>query len=308
MIPHPTRNVALDVARGLSIFLIVLSHTSFSYSYLFTFFYVQVFFFLSGIFMKSSDTMENCLYKKVKSLIYPYLFFATISSVAVLMLGRNTIDGIHLYEPDSFDNGPLWFLIALFTLNIVCLFLNELPKCMLFLLGGVIFGTCYCLGLNGIDDYTDITKAGISLPFLFAGNYYLKIEPFFRKYRYVIFLFSISLCALFIWVMPVHIGIRWIELPDNILLYLLASFSGIALILSISYIMEPVSILCRTLSFLGLNSLFILCMHWPIVRMLYDEAHIPNSDIIAFVVGFIMCFVTAGIGVILKKYCSFFFK
>ena len=44
----------------------------------------------------------------------------------------------------------------------------------------VIFGVCYYLGLNGIDDYTDITKAGISLPILLAGNYYLKIEPFFR--------------------------------------------------------------------------------------------------------------------------------
>lgn len=45
----------------------------------------------------------------------------------------------------------------------------------------VIFGVCYYLGLNGIDDYTDITKAGISLPILLAGNYYLKIEPFLEN-------------------------------------------------------------------------------------------------------------------------------
>ena len=50
------------------------------------------------------------------------------------------------------------------------------------------------------------------------------------------------------------------------------------------------------------------CMHWPIIRMLYDKAHISNNNIIAFVVGAIVCFTTAGIGVILKKYCRFFFK
>lgn len=144
------RNISLDIARGLSIVLIVLSHTPFGYSYLFDFFYVQVFFFLSGVFIKSSHTVENSLYKKVKALIYPYLFFAVISSIAVLMLGRNTIDGIHLYDPDSFDNGPLWFLIALFTLNIMFLLLNELPQYVRFCMLWVIFGVCYYLGLNGI--------------------------------------------------------------------------------------------------------------------------------------------------------------
>lgn len=119
---------------------------------------------------------------------------------------------------------------------------------------------------------------------------------------------SILLCALFIWVIPVHIGIRWMKLPDNILLYLLASFSGIAFILSISCIVESILILRKSLSFLGGYSLFILCMHWPIIRMLYDKAHISNNNIIAFVVGAIVCFTTAGIGVILKKYCCFFFK
>lgn len=53
------RNKTLDIARGLSIFLIVLSHTGVSWDFLFDFFYVQVFFFLSGIFLKSNNTFEN---------------------------------------------------------------------------------------------------------------------------------------------------------------------------------------------------------------------------------------------------------
>ena len=39
--------------------------------------------------------------------------------------------------------------------------------------------------------------------------------------------------------------------------------------------------------------------------MLYDKAHISNNDIIAFVVGAIVCFTTAGIGVILKNIVVF---
>ena len=69
------RNKALDIARGICIFLIVLSHSYCSWESWFTFYYVQVFFFLSGIFLTKSHTLEKSLYKKIKSLIFPYLFF-----------------------------------------------------------------------------------------------------------------------------------------------------------------------------------------------------------------------------------------
>lgn len=68
------RNRSLDIARGICIFLIVLSHSYCTWESWFTFYYVQVFFFLSGVFFKSSYTLENALYKKSKGLIFPYIF------------------------------------------------------------------------------------------------------------------------------------------------------------------------------------------------------------------------------------------
>lgn len=176
------RNKALDIARGICIFLIVLSHSYCSWESWFTFYYVQVFFFLSGIFLTKSHTLEKSLYKKIKSLIFPYLFFGIICSILVLATKRTSIENLHIYDPDSFDNGPQWFLIALFTLTTIILTFNQIGKRYISIIGSIlIFIICYFLGLKQIDDYTNLTKAGISIPFILAGTYYFKIENILKR-------------------------------------------------------------------------------------------------------------------------------
>lgn len=263
------RNKALDIARGICIFLIVLSHSYCSWESWFTFYYVQVFFFLSGIFLTKSHTLEKSLYKKIKSLIFPYLFFGIICSILVLATKRTSIENLHIYDPDSFDNGPQWFLIALFTLTTIILTFNQIGKRYISIIGSIlIFIICYFLGLKQIDDYTNLTKAGISIPFILAGTYYFKIENILKRNKYLLLFISIITCYIFIKIYPINIGIRWLILPQNPIEYLLASVGGIGFILSISYSLEKIKIINNTFSFWGLYSLFILCIHWPIIRIL----------------------------------------
>lgn len=299
------RNISLDIARGLSIFLIVLSHSYCSWSYWFDFFYVQVFFYLSGVFMRPTQNLENSLYKKVRSLLFPYMFFGTICSLLVFVLGRTGIADIHIYDPDSFDNGPQWFLIALFTLTMICLWFNSINKQYFTIWGGIlIFAACYILGLLKIDDYTNITKAGISLPFFYAGNFYLRMETNLKKCKYLLFFMGLFLCVIFIWFIPIDIGIRWITLPVNPIWYLLASFGGIGIVLSLSFIFEKTRFLNNILSFWGYNSLFILCLHWPITRILYDKI-LPNylrTDIMSIIICIVICCLTSYIGIWLRKW------
>lgn len=299
------RNKALDIARGICIFLIVLSHSYCSWKSWFTFYYVQVFFFLSGIFLTKSHTLEKSLYKKIKSLIFPYLFFGIICSILVLATKRTSIENLHIYDPDSFDNGPQWFLIALFTLTTIILTFNQIGKRYISIIGSIlIFIICYFLGLKQIDDYTNLTKAGISIPFILAGTYYFKIENILKRNKYLLLFISIITCYIFIKIYPINIGIRWLILPQNPIEYLLASVGGIGFILSISYSLEKIKIINNTFSFWGLYSLFILCIHWPIIRILYDKL-LPSSfikaDIISIIICIIICTITSYTGRFLKN-------
>lgn len=298
------RNQSLDIARGISIFLIVLSHSYCSWEYWFTFYYVQVFFFLSGIFLNSSHTLEKSLYKKIKSLIYPYLFFGGICSILVLVTQRTNIENLHIYDPDSFDNGPQWFLIALFTLTIILLAFNQIGKRYISIVGSIfIFIVCYFLGLRQIDDYTNLTKAGISIPFILAGTYYLKIEKILKQYKYLLFFFSTIICYFFVKIIPVNIGIRWLILPQNPIEYLLSSIAGIGFILSVSYIVEKIKIVNYIFSLWGIYSLFILCIHWPIIRILYNKLLPPpiKNDIISIFICIIVCTISSYLGKYLKR-------
>lgn len=299
------RNKTLDIARGLSIFLIVLSHTGVSWDFLFDFFYVQVFFFLSGIFLKSNNTFENSLYKKTRSLIYPYLFFGAICSVFVLLLRRTNISDLHIYDPDSFDNGPLWFLIALYTLTLITTCINQIKYIQIrFCAIVVVFSFCYYLGIHGIDDYTDFTKAGISLPFLIIGNYYLRIENFFKKYKYIILFIASLMCLVSVLIFHITIGIRWLKLPLNPFVYIFASCGGVLLVLSLSHIIVNYKYISNLLSYWGYYSLFILCMHWPLVRIMYDKIlpECMKSDFVNLIFTSLTCCLFAYIGFLLKRF------
>ena len=298
------RNYSLDIARGISIFLIVLSHVGISWSFLFDFFYVQMFFFLSGVFLKPTATFENSLYKKTRSLLYPYVFFGSICSALVLITGRTSFSELHIYDPDSFDNGPQWFLIALFTLTFLYILINQIRnKWWRFVTIISVFCFSYYMGRLGVDDFTHFTKAGISLPFIFLGNYYLQSEALLRKYKYYFMILGISLCAISICFFHVKIGIRWIELPYNPLVYIFSSLGGILFLLSFSYILETCKYLNHLFSWWGIYSLFILCMHWPLVRILFDKI-LPEQmkgDVGSFLFSIFICSMVAFVGSVLKK-------
>lgn len=262
-----SRNKSLDIARGLSIFLIVLSHTGISWGFLFDFFYVQVFFFLSGIFLKSNATFENSLYKKTRNLIYPYLFFGIICSVLVLVTKRTAISELHIYDPDSFDNGPQWFLIALYILTLMMICINQIKSiyCKILVIC-FIFGFCYYLGQNRIDDYTDFTKAGISLPFIFLGGYYLKVENFLKMHKWPLFCIGSIICLVSVFILSITIGIRWLKLPSNPLLYMLASSGGGTLDSFIESYFRELQVYKQTVVILGV--LFII---YPVHALAYCQ-------------------------------------
>ena len=122
------RILYLDFSRGLLIFIVVLTHCWFPHTNLLFFWDVQVFFILSGIFLSSSNTIDNTLVKRVKGLVYPFLFFSVpvYAIIYVYKLFCGNVSSFNFLFPDSYGLGTEWFLIVLAVDVFVFLIINQM--------------------------------------------------------------------------------------------------------------------------------------------------------------------------------------
>lgn len=128
----------LDIAKGISLLLVMISHSCgmpFGSKY-FTAFYIQIFFVLSGVTYKRRNTVSENVCKRFKGVIIPYFIYNLIIVVINVILGNlKTLETLieavigSLYSRYCFypidytgenryfmqiGNSPLWFLTAMF--------------------------------------------------------------------------------------------------------------------------------------------------------------------------------------------------
>lgn len=126
----------LDLAKGLSITEVVLYHLFVHLNDIppivnsISLFRLPLFFFLSGLFFKEYESFVGFSLRKVNKLLIPFLFFYFITSFAMpnilYMFGYTVkhveslgLSGLWAFiTKEEFSNSPLWFLWALFLLNI----------------------------------------------------------------------------------------------------------------------------------------------------------------------------------------------
>ena len=124
----------LDFYKGLAILLIMAHHVlqyfepcDFIVSYI-TDFHVAMFYIASGVlawltFSKESS-FKSFLIKKVKRLLIPYLFFATLGAAlklgVMLITGALTVGDIteEIYQIVTIGNGPIWYLYRFFIIEV----------------------------------------------------------------------------------------------------------------------------------------------------------------------------------------------
>ena len=126
----------LDLAKGLCIILVVLYHI---FIHLherpqairtLPVFMMPLFFFLSGLFFKEYESFWGFFLRKVNKILIPFAFFYLFTSFAlpnILHLCGYTvsntqslgISGLWAFiTEEQFSNNPIWFLWALFLMNI----------------------------------------------------------------------------------------------------------------------------------------------------------------------------------------------
>lgn len=289
-----TRVIELDVVKGLAIIFMVIGHCNHFLEYeslpivLIYGFHMPLFLLVSGIAMRISIDRNNergltgFVRNKIDSLLRPYFIVSFVSVFISFMqngnVGSTPLRTILMGQAATNDfsfNLPLWFLPLSFCAQVIFFVVTKLGKnkvvgLWLTLCLGVL--GYYCMSQN-IAMAWNLDLALLVQPFLGLGYWgYHAVEPFYKKYniRQIVFFSTICL-PLYIWLTKlntrVDLNARRINSP---ILFFLGSSLGIICVFMIAKLICLCGhkfVSCWT--YLGRNTLAILCWHIPVSGCFY---------------------------------------
>ena len=300
------RNGTIDVARGIALFLVVLGHlvtaNSITFNWIFSF-HMPIFFFLSGMcfnFEKYNSFLEFAK-DKFKKRIIPYFGFVILGITVCLIVpawraqlieanALNVLEEIFYFtQPEKIHVGQVWFLVTLFSAEIILYVLNKLFEkfkinkyliiityVILALLGSKILDIINMFNLVRLPFKIDTAlTASVLMELGYQANK-TKIFEQFKEYK--IAYIMIFLCLGFL------IGKfnGYVNICDciysNIILYYISAICGIAGI----YLISETICQNKLLQFYGKNSLFMFAIHSLLIaffayitNMLLNKEYVP---------------------------------
>ena len=294
------RETYIDIAKGMSMIMIVRIHTECAYDMHLPYPIIAVpfFFFLSGFFDKSERPWRIWLKKSAYSLLFPAIIWSLITWIfgSILFVVKNgNIDDViipfTLYSP-FIGNGVTWFLVALFLTKVLVgildrLFSKEIKHRKWLMYVCVV---CLCWILAGRDIPLMIDEGLAALPFYLLGKIlYPKIKQICANDMFVI------ICVLFssVMLLPVFPAavVPYNSECNNILLYPFFCFiitCSFFPFLRISLFFEK----CTWLSEFGQHTLGVLVIH-PLILHLFAVvlSRIFVRGTTEWLIGFIIAFV-----------------
>lgn len=263
----------LDVAKGIAILLVVMVHVGVPEPFLGAYSAkVPIFFFISGLFFKKSIENGNYISKKSKSILLPFAIYYIISYILFYIIvavnpdfisGDSSFSFIDPVKQRSLFNGPLWFLLSLFEVEAVFYLiynyikheaLRALLVLIIALMGFVLSFTKTFLPLW-------IDASCVALMYFYFG-YVFSLSNVQQKSIPIVYLIDFGILTYVLYLlMPVNIGLSLNQYSN----YLFAITSG-ALIILFFLIVSKLLNRVTALSWIGSNSLIILCTHHLIYR------------------------------------------
>lgn len=270
----------IDMAKGLGIILVVIGHlvnyNSTITRTIFTF-HTPLFFLLSGFCFNNYNlqySFKQFLLKIAKRLIIPYISIILIGILFTIIIehgiyfdiGYAIKEAFYLGQPESFNVGQSWFLLAIFFVEILLFIIlkytskiKSLVAVILITLFGVIYSKFYSLGLAPrLPLKIDVSLVMISLYYLGYvvrnNGVILKISSLSIVKRAIILLFSIVFFAissqanLFVNICNLEFG--------NLLLFFFNSILGSFICILISLMIKG-----KIFSYLGKNSMIAFLIH-----------------------------------------------
>ena len=264
-----------------------------------------LFFVISGLFFRSEYEPLQFLQKNVKSLVVPFLFFYTFSYVlfylgTYFVLGFNNLTeakGImDCFTQKQYFNGPLWFIICLFWIKLINFLIQKLFKKEAFqvLIVLAVGALGFYLGKNECDLPLALDTALTFTPVLYGGVLMSKYSVLHRYSKSEHIIFSI---ILYLSCYPVTTSISAsINRYEWGVYFNFLAFSAL-LSLSILFLCKELLNKSIILSFIGRNSMWIMCTHHLVYRpiKLFTDSALkePFSVVCTFTLTLIICCVTA---------------
>lgn len=267
----------IDVAKGIGIVLVVLGHSMFPKHILISGFHMPLFFILAGITFSAKTNFVTFINKKIQRILIPFFFWYTLS----YLLGLS--------------NGPLWFLYTLFG-SLICVYV-LIKYTNLFCQSFVVLTISLCIwGKYSFIDYlpADVVRILSGAIFVFIGYIYKsmisKVSGIdkYSNFKKVIIIGAVTLSI--IYVVSLLVGERfglysdlrylWLTMfrPYWIIVVFLTLCGSWATMLWAKVFKNSI-----VLRWLGINSLVIMCVHYPICEFLnINISKLPNFDIVYY--------------------------
>lgn len=299
----------IDIAKGISIFLVALGHSKVRAHYpsvidSMSLFRLPLFFFLSGVFFSWVTQAKEFFVKKSEALLKPYFFVLLIIWLINIAQGDGDIawrlKGIFYGNGDTIKWQPMWFLPHLFAVYVFSYVLfrylkfYELPA----LLKAVVLAAFMAIGSMYVRLfwYVDVRVLGesVQLPglpfsldlvlisaFYFISGHLLRARLVeFKPNRYFLIL---SLVTFFVILLNTgafaNLNKRIYHEP---FFATLAALSGIYLMLSLAWFLSKRKGLSVVPLRLGQASLYILIFHDFIQTGIYNyfSAGLTNESVL----------------------------
>lgn len=275
--PLKERDKSIDIAKGIGIYLVCLGHTTSNeilLKWIYSF-HMPLFFFLSGIFHLQTENYFEFFKKKTKSLLVPYMFFATTLFLFFLLISRKIgfSAGENLSVKENFIGifigtsikgfsqvswgGQLWFLLALFLVTNIMYFVKKLNLKTQILVNilMILFNLYLSNKINFYLPWCFITVL-MAFNFYWIGNYF-KTDILNRKN--ISNLLSVSLLIINLIISQLNGKIdMWSNSYGNLMLFFIGAYSGIIFLI---FFIKSFIVNNRFLEYIGKNSLIILAYH-----------------------------------------------
>ena len=274
----------IDIAKGIGIILVVLSHTDYSDIMYYTLaFYVPIFFLCSG-YTSSPKTTQIAFKENLKrhatKLIKPYFFYNFILILIFFFFYLQGIIGIFysrycLYPTEAtepyrfFINGnfPLWFLTCMIVSYLLFYILIYHPKQQYYFASGYLIITFLLSYLPILLPWSFDTAFYMAL-FMFSGMKLREIFPSIYESKRIPSLVVLSI-VLYLLLIPfcdgINLSVR--KYGSSIATCFIAGLSGCITTIYIANLLKN-TLVGKILQQVGKHSLTIFCLEIPFIVLI----------------------------------------
>ena len=296
----PKRIVWVDYMKALSMMCVVLYHTQIQADVktLSNIIALPAFFFVSAFFTNTELDFFPFWKKKTLRLLIPYIFFGIFSWVAWLFIGRkfgadaevnkewwSPLMGLLIGDVRYLiQNRPLWFICCMISMEWLYYLLSRITHPIVRWSSIVGIGISGCvLARYGFNMVWEITAAMIVLPVYALGSTYgkrlmKKTQTYKTTLLVLLLLVSAAGVTIGYFFNPkIHIAMCQVGNPA---LFYITTLAVVGFWFSVAVLVERVFGTLPFLTFIGQNTLLILCTHIPLfglIKGLLMICHIPLS-------------------------------